>query len=807
MVSSGVDTLCPSPPTPTANSTVVAVRGVYKGSPVRTCVSMDSNLPLRQGQMSFPQEQMTSASSNIAMTTHTSLQSPNAFGGSSASLMSQMMALSAQSSLQLAGNYSLQSGGLQRHQHPDTTLDSSSILSRMVTAQGSRVSCGATPFRVASMSEFRRSVNSLNTVHESPVPPRARKARNHNFAAVPEQRSSGRMMATGNPLLKMMEERMTANADAATKEQEQPTLASVATTSSVHPTPALENETNSALQASINKWAGLSPTVKPVSILPVVVPPQGSSVQRREPLSPNQIELLKELTSSSQDELERKQLLYRQTPCTGTPNPRLTRSVVSSANVDRLRRENCSIQLGQQMLMQERMNEQAHLHHQKLIAASAILSMQSTVGGHQPPLSQEEIQQISYDTLNKFKKSKCSLSNLSSIKPSISSTSLRKRSSQPDDDDNTICTRDTHSSNTPSLTSSATSSNKVHKSLSHSSAHATLCAHAALSHNMSNLRLKSQIWNKSSMQNQSFSQELNAIGRSSSSNLIMKNHSFSSDLKSFTQQRFAASKGKGTTPSNPFIGSLLSKQTSAGSAAAKFAMAAQNSHDSLMTSPVADEGDVSHTPIKVEAEEFPPPAVNRTQSTGSEKVIVSAVPDSIKYQNVKADKKPIDIVKEALSSRGDKFDTKPSMDMDEGFFVILTEMYDQEVVNAIRSNDVECLRKLHAGGTNLQCGNRFGETLIHLACRRSNKELVAFLLDEVRISLRVRDDFGRTPMHDVCWRAEPDLDLLDMLLDRAPELLMLSDKRGHTPLCYSRREHWEILVPFLQERTDKFRPV
>jgi ankyrin repeat protein len=147
------------------------------------------------------------------------------------------------------------------------------------------------------------------------------------------------------------------------------------------------------------------------------------------------------------------------------------------------------------------------------------------------------------------------------------------------------------------------------------------------------------------------------------------------------------------------------------------------------------------------------------------------------------------------------------MEMEEGFFVTLTEMYDQKVVNAIRSNDVESLRKLHAGGTNLQCGNRFGETLIHLACRRSDKNLVSFLLDEAGVSLRVRDDFGRTPFHDACWRAEPDLDLLDMLLDRVPELLMLSDKRGHTPLSYSRREHWDKLVPFLLDRTDKFRPV
>ena len=796
-------------------------------------MALNDHSTFHQGQMTFPQGQtMSSASSNITATTHTSHQSPAVFSGSSASLIGQMkmISMSPQSSQHLVGNYSLQSGGLQFRQHPETNLDSSAILSRMVTAEGSGVGSGVTPFRVASRANFRRSVNSLNTVHEASVPPRARQAPNLTFAAVPEQRLAG-MMSSGNPLLKMMEERMAANAAAATKEQMMQT--SMAATSSSPPTS--ENQTNTALHASINKWAGVSSNDRIHQQKKEtfnVASPQGASIQRspsgRVPLSPKQIDLLKELTSSCQDDLVRKQLLLCQASgmdqsqvnllCqnsnsnvhqqgSGTAGPGLTRCVVSSAEVDRLRRENHSIQLGRQMHTQARMNEQVYLHHQQLIAASAMLSMQSPVGGHRPPLPQEEIHKTSFDALKKFKKPSSKI--LNSIKPSKSSTSLRKRSSHPDDD-NTVCTSDTGGSNTLSLTSSAASSNKIHRS-------------------MDNLSLETQptCLNDCSMRNQSFSSGLNASGLSNSSKLIMKNQSFSSGLnaselnnsskmimtnqifssdpKSSTQKRFAVN-----SSSNSFISSLLSQQSSAGSAAALFAMAVQNSHDSQMTlsreHQKEHEGVVSPKPVLVQAEEYPPPAVDRTLSTSTE-VIISSVPDSIKYHNVKADKKPIDVVREALSSRGVKCDTKASMEMEEGFFVTLTEMYDQEVVNAIRSNDVESLRKLHVGGTNLQCGNRFGETLIHLACRRSHKEMVSFLLNEAGVSLRVRDDFGRTPLHDACWRAEPDLDLLDMLLDRAPELLMLSDKRGHTPLCYSRREHWDILVPFLLGRTEKFRPV
>ncbi|KAL3811252.1 hypothetical protein ACHAXA_003921 [Cyclostephanos tholiformis] len=754
------------------------------------------------------------------MTTNT----PACFNSSSTCLMSQMVAITTKSSQQSGGNYSLRPGGPQRRQH-----DSSAILSRMVTAQGTGVGNGATPFRVASMNEFRRSVHSLNTVHESSIPPpRAQQARNLTFAAVPDQSPSGTLPAV-NPLLIMMEQRMAANASASTKEHTTPD--SMAATSSYRATPESDDRTNMALHASIEKWAGISPgdrtDLMPSSIQSSAVAPLVASVQRsltgRVPLSPKQIDLLKELTSPSQDDSLRQQLLVRQAhgadqslpshdpgvnslhktsnpqPCTGTD---ITRCAVSSAEVNRLRREKHSIQEFREILIQERMNEQANLQF-----------IPRTVSGHQLQMSQSEIQKISFDALNKFKKS--SSNNLNSIKPSQSSATLRKRCSKHDLDDSTVCTRDSVSSITPSQTSSASSSNKIHRSLSHCSARAALASkmeylqlsQVPIKDSMQNQSFSSgQVLNRFSMQNQSFSSGLDACEHSSSSKLILTNKHFLSDPKTVTQQRLA-SKGIVNSSSNPLIGPLPSRQVSAGNAAVLFAMAVQNSRNSQMTPPKEHEGLVSTLPIKVAAEEYPPPAKSRTLSTNTETVIISAVPDSIKYLDVKADKKPLDIVKEALSSRGAKSGTKPSMEMEEGFFVDLTEMYNQEVVNAIRSNDVESLQKLHSDGANFQCGNRFGETLIHLACRRSTKRLVSFLLDEAGVSLRVRDDFGRTPLHDACWRAEPDLELLEMLIDREPELLMLSDKRGHTPLCYSRREHWNLLIPFLRDRSEKFRPV
>ena len=70
---------------------------------------------------------------------------------------------------------------------------------------------------------------------------------------------------------------------------------------------------------------------------------------------------------------------------------------------------------------------------------------------------------------------------------------------------------------------------------------------------------------------------------------------------------------------------------------------------------------------------------------------------------------------------------------------------------AARNEDVDLLRKLHVEGHKLQCSNKFGESIIHIICRRRRDDILDFLVSEVGVSLRVRDDLGRTPFHDAAW--------------------------------------------------------
>ena len=140
----------------------------------------------------------------------------------------------------------------------------------------------------------------------------------------------------------------------------------------------------------------------------------------------------------------------------------------------------------------------------------------------------------------------------------------------------------------------------------------------------------------------------------------------------------------------------------------------------------------------------------------------------------------------------------------DSYFITLTEdqklAYNSEKVSAVQNNDVDALRVLLHSGDIMQTSNRFGESLLHTACRRGFTGMVQFFLYEAGVCPRVRDDMGRTPMHDACWAScAPNHTLMKMLIAEAPEMLLTRDVRGHSPFDYARREHWPNWVTFLNE--------
>jgi len=127
-----------------------------------------------------------------------------------------------------------------------------------------------------------------------------------------------------------------------------------------------------------------------------------------------------------------------------------------------------------------------------------------------------------------------------------------------------------------------------------------------------------------------------------------------------------------------------------------------------------------------------------------------------------------------------------------------TAAYTTELLSVVRENNVLKLKQLkEEKNVNLRCRNQFGESLVHLCCRRGFAETFKFLLEEEGAPVRISDDCGRNPLHDTCWNATPQLEICQQLMERDPALFLVSDSRGFTPFDYARAQHWGTWKQFL----------
>ena len=121
---------------------------------------------------------------------------------------------------------------------------------------------------------------------------------------------------------------------------------------------------------------------------------------------------------------------------------------------------------------------------------------------------------------------------------------------------------------------------------------------------------------------------------------------------------------------------------------------------------------------------------------------------------------------------------------------------------APRSNqDLALIKEMHQHqGKPLQASNQFGESILHVCVRRGTPEILTYLLKEGGVSPRVRCENGRTPLHDAFWTFNEDersVKVTALLLKQCPEMMLIADKRGFTPLDYVPRSQWEACYKFL----------
>ena len=102
--------------------------------------------------------------------------------------------------------------------------------------------------------------------------------------------------------------------------------------------------------------------------------------------------------------------------------------------------------------------------------------------------------------------------------------------------------------------------------------------------------------------------------------------------------------------------------------------------------------------------------------------------------------------------------------------------------------------------------NRFSESIVHMACRRASVEMVDFILKNGG-NINIVDDYGRTPLHDACWRMTPQFDIVTLLLDQNLDLLNLTDVRGAHALKYVAEDQWLLWCVYLYYQKDKYWPI
>jgi hypothetical protein len=133
----------------------------------------------------------------------------------------------------------------------------------------------------------------------------------------------------------------------------------------------------------------------------------------------------------------------------------------------------------------------------------------------------------------------------------------------------------------------------------------------------------------------------------------------------------------------------------------------------------------------------------------------------------------------------------------------------------VKSRDEMALRSFLSCGVSSNPSDEYGESLVHLLCRRGDAVLLQIVLDNYINSnssnslpneetpgkslFQVSSFMGRTPLHEVCCAVKTSFAIVDMILLVDPYQLFMSDGCGYRPLDYVSRDQWEEWNLYLDE--------
>jgi hypothetical protein len=127
--------------------------------------------------------------------------------------------------------------------------------------------------------------------------------------------------------------------------------------------------------------------------------------------------------------------------------------------------------------------------------------------------------------------------------------------------------------------------------------------------------------------------------------------------------------------------------------------------------------------------------------------------------------------------------------------------YELYLIDVVKAFDHETLASAMEAGLSPNPCNAYAESLVHMVSRRGDAKGLQILIDN-GCNLQVADDYGRTPLHDCCWAADPAFEVAELILAVDPRLFYMTDLRGALPLSYVRKEHWPLWIEYLESKKD-----
>lgn len=124
---------------------------------------------------------------------------------------------------------------------------------------------------------------------------------------------------------------------------------------------------------------------------------------------------------------------------------------------------------------------------------------------------------------------------------------------------------------------------------------------------------------------------------------------------------------------------------------------------------------------------------------------------------------------------------------------------------SVQSQSERRLRQMLSCGISPNPCNRHGDSVLHTACRSGWDTSVRVMID-CGASVQVSDDCGRTPLHSAFFGTQPSFEIVELLLRKDRNLLLLRDRHGATPLAYIPRDQWGIWIDFFYSKRDVFWP-